>query len=294
MLRRLGPLAFLLAACLDPDGDTTSTSTSTGPGTSTGESSSSSSSDASEPSNSSTGDGSDSAAMTGSTAASTSTSSTSSTTSTTDPGTTARDTGDPPTCGDGQVNTPDEECDDGNDDSDDGCDSACARDRLVFATSEKFSPDWISGLDSADDLCKQLANKAGLDNPFSFTAWLSDSTTDAIDRIYPGKGRYLRPDGIPVAHGAQQFTAGLLLAPIQSDEYGEPLAAQAVWTGTRPDGTRVPSADHCGDWTSNNLFEKGHIGDISATNGRWTFISDPEVNPTPCSLDLHLYCIEGK
>ena len=290
MSRRFSPLAFLLAACLDPDGDTTSTS-STSSSSSTGVSgqSSSSSSDGSQGS-STTGDGSDSAAMTASSASSTSTAND----TTTDPDTTAGTTDPAPTCGDGQVNTPDEECDDGNTDPEDGCDNTCARDRIVFATSEKFSPDILGGLKPADDICKQLANKADLPNPFSFTAWLSDSKTDAIARIYPGKGRYLRPDGVVVGLGVQQFTSGALLAPIQVDEYGVPLPAQGVWTGTRPDGTRVPNANHCSDWTTSSLLERGHIGDISSVTGRWTLIADPEVNPTGCPGDRHLYCIEGK
>lgn len=168
------------------------------------------------------------------------------------------------------------------------------RDRYVFATSELFSPNWIGGIKPADDICKQLANKADLPNPFTFTAWLSDSQSNAIDRLYPGQGRYLRPDGVVVALGAQQFTSGTLLAPIQTDEYGEPLVPEGVWTGTGPDGIVVPGADNCSDWTSDSLLENGHLGDNSVMNDRWTFIADPDVNPTSRALSFHLYCIEGK
>lgn len=160
--------------------------------------------------------------------------------------------------------------------------------------SELFSPNWIGGIKPADDICKQLANKADLPNPFTFTAWLSDSQSNAIDRLYPGQGRYLRPDGVVVALGAQQFTSATLLAPIQTDEYGEPLDPGGVWTGTGPDGIVVPGADNCSDWTSDSLLENGHLGDNSVMNDRWTFIADPDVNPTSRALSFHLYCIEGK
>lgn len=291
MPRRLLAFSLVFVACLDPDGDTTTTSSSsssTGPASSEGSSSSSSDTGSG---GSSTGKGSGSATMTGTAATSSSTTGELTSGEQTTGGTT---TGDPPVCGDGLVNAADEECDDGNTDAEDGCDNFCHRDRIVFATSEKFSPDWIGGLKPADDICKQLANKAGLDNPFSFTAWLSDSTADAIARIHPGQGRYLRPDGILVAHGAAQFASGALQAPIQTDEYGEPLDPAAVWTGTRPDGTRVPLAGNCSDWTTNSLLEKGPIGDISAIGSDWTFIPDPDINPSPCPGDNHLYCIEGK
>lgn len=265
MPRRFVPLTLLLAGCLDSY-DPASTTTS----------------DA-DPTRSTT----DAAPTTGEAPTTTST-----TTTTGESPTTTTAT--PPVCGDGTLDLATEECDDGNLVPDDGCDDACHRDRYVFATSELFSPNWLGGIKPADDICKQLANKADLANPFTFTAWLSDSQSNAIDRLYPGQGRYLRPDGVVVALGAQQFTSGTLLAPIQTDEYGEPLVAEYAWTGTRVDGVVVPGADNCSDWTSKHLLQKGYIGDISSLNERWTFVPDPEINPTPCPLDLHLYCIEGK
>jgi cysteine-rich repeat protein len=202
-------------------------------------------------------------------------------------------TGAPPVCGDGAINAPDEECDDANLDPDDGCSAACARDRLVFATSLLFSPDHIGGLAGADSLCKQLAHKADLPRWASFTAWLSDSTADARDRVHHGRGRYLRPDATPVAASFDALLAGPLLAPIAIDEFGQP-AVGAAWTGTRPDGTAVPNASHCADWTSNDFFDKGHYGVVTALDTRWTFESTPDTNPIFCTTQSHLYCFEGK
>lgn len=201
-------------------------------------------------------------------------------------------TGAPPACGDGALDA-EEECDDGNLEPDDGCNATCARDRFVFATSEVFSPDLIGGLVSADSLCKQLAHKGDLPHWATFSAWLSDSKNDAIDRVHHGRGRYVRPDGVVVAESFDALLAGPLLAAIVVDEYGETVN-NGAWTGTRPDGTAVPGAWHCGDWTSDKYLEFGHYGAVQAVDGWWTFVPDPEVNPTSCITKYRLYCFEGK
>ena len=187
----------------------------------------------------------------------------------------------------------DEECDDGNVDEDDACNAACKRERIVFATSMLFKPDAIGGLALADGLCRQLAEKAGLENFAGFSAWLSDSKTDAIDRVFPGEGRYVRPDGVVVATSLEALLQGPLLAPIEIDEHGE-LATGSAWTGTRPDGTRVPGTTFCEDWTVTDLFdESGWYGILPATDVEWTLETDPELVPSRCIGQFHLYCFEG-
>ncbi len=202
-------------------------------------------------------------------------------------------TGPAPFCGDGAINAPGEECDDGNDDPNDGCDGACARARLVFATSETFDPKMLGGLAVADGICRQLAGKAGLPNKSTYSAWLSDSKADALDRVFHGRGRYLRVDGLLVADSFDALLAGPLLAPIASDEYGQP-APGGAWTGTLPDGTAVPGAWHCADWTSDDFSEFGHFGAVESVDTSWTFLMNPELNPGSCAESFHLYCFEGK
>ncbi len=285
MARTLALLLLLLPACgcLYPWDYDASTST----GESSGTSSSGSTGDAST----STGTSTPMTEGSASGAQSTSGDPASTTSSTSDA--TGSSSGAPPVCGDGAVNAPDEECDDGNLDPYDGCDAACARDRLVFATSLLFSPDHIGGLSGADSLCKQLAHKADLPRWASFSAWLSDSTHDARDRLHHGRGRYLRPDATPVATSFDALLAGPLLAPIAADEFGMP-ANNGAWTGTRPDGTAVPAASHCADWTLSDFFDKGHYGVVTALDSRWTFESTPDTNPIFCTTQFHLYCFEGK
>lgn len=249
----------------------------------------------------STGAGSTSAGASGSTSEGTAsgsgTSSTSTSTASTQPATTDSTTETPPDefplCGNGEIDGP-EECDDGDEDPSDTCDH-CRRERLAFVTSKRFDADAIISLDHADELCRQLAGAAELPNWKTYTAWISDSQTDARDRLYPGRGRYVRVDRVPIAATFDDLFSGALLAPINLDEYGAtPMDSLDVWTGTRPDGTAVPGAEHCNDWTDGGFATMGYTGMLSEMDEWWTLIPNPETNPIPCVLDAHLYCFEGK
>lgn len=240
-----------------------------------------------EPADSSTSTGSSG----GSGGASASGSASSSSSSTTGTATGSTSTGGPGYCGDGIVDPPTEECEDGNDSVNDGC-YACLKARKVFITSEAFKPHF-GGLEGADSLCRQLANKGGLARWQTFKAWLSDSKTDAVDRIYLGPGIYVRVDEEVVVDGGDQFLSGTLNVPIEIDEYGSKVVASA-WTGTRPDGTAVPGAAHCSDWHSDAHLEQGYYGIGILSDSRWTFDDEPKTNPTSCIFDNRLYCIEGE
>jgi cysteine-rich repeat protein len=277
----------LLPACLPPW---------TEPGSTTGESSGAdaSSGDSSGDADTSTSTGAD---ADGSQSASQSGSSTASTTDTTGPDTTASagtDTSGPlPFCGDGVVD-PGEECDDGNSDSLDECSLGCARQRIIFASSEEFQPDDLGGLYFADGICKQLAGAAGLPRSETFIAWLSDSKTSAGSRVFFIKGSFARPDGVLIAQNSEQLLSGELDAPINVTEENIMLEGGGAWTGTLPDGQAVPGAEHCGDWTSDSLFAYGHFGSVGAIDGRWTYEPDPELSPIPCVSHEHVYCVQGE
>ncbi len=187
----------------------------------------------------------------------------------------------PPPCG------PDAECQDGTP----GC-HQCVRDRVVFVTQAELAPDEIKGLYSADSLCKQYADDARLARPSAFVAWLSDTSHDARDRVTLVEGRYFRTDGVLVASGRQAWLTGDLVAPIDHDEYGDPIDA-GVWTGTAADGTALPGSTHCQDWTSSAYVEGGYYGSCGSIDGSWTYVPDDVVNPMTCATAFHLYCIEG-
>lgn len=206
--------------------------------------------------------------------------------------TTGTSTGSTSLCGDGALDDG-EECDDGDLEDEDACNSSCKRERVVFVLSEKFQPDDIGGLGFADGICRQLAEKAGLPGFATYTAWLSDSTTAARERVFHGEGRYVRPDGVTVAESFAALLAGPLLAPIEIDENGALVGGAGAWTGTRPDGTAVPGSTFCADWTSAAFDDfSGVLGLPGATDANWTY--DAVVNPTSCVVASHFYCFEGE
>ncbi len=131
----------------------------------------------------------------------------------------------------------------------------CGRlERLVFISSSnhtgglKTEGAGATGLEGADNICNLRAQEAGL--PGTYTAWLSDSSTDAKDRVTQSKVPYVRTDGVLVA---DDFTDLLdcgnpfcLQASIGRRETGEGIAI-AAWTGTNVAG--LFDGQSCGDWT---------------------------------------------
>lgn len=232
----------------------------------------------------------------GSTSASSSDDSTTgtSTTDPSDPGGDDSSTGPAePVCGDGVLadfgDVP-EECDDGNLVPDDGCDATCARDIRVFVTSKTFKAGDLGGLYTADAQCRELAEQAGLLAGSRFQAWLSDSTTDARDWLTPGRGRLVLVNGLVLAASWDALLAGELQRPIDVTENSETYHG-GVWTGTRPDGTRVPDSGHCLDWTANSPIETAYYGDSDQSSSEWT-LADEVFNPSDCLALLAIYCFE--
>ncbi len=194
------------------------------------------------------------------------------------------------TCGDGYVRTGVEECDDANDDVTDGCDLNCGRTRKVFVTSATYQGHQFMGLWGADQRCGSLAAQAGLPNFLGYKAWLSDSTTSPVERMYHGKGRYELVNGLLVAENWDALVAGELVNPISVTEKSETHDI-GVWTGTNPDGTAAEGANHCLDWTSNDNAATEFYGISTEITADWTLL-DVDFNPTTCSEQAALYCFE--
>lgn len=214
------------------------------------------------------------------------TSDTTTTETTAEPGTT---TGEPaPVCGNRIVEDL-EDCDDGNDDSDDGC-SDCGRDRTVFVSSKKYQGGILMGLFGADQLCRGHADMAGLPDPVKYMAWLSDSQTNVRDRMFHGRGRYVLVNGLVVAQSWSALLQGPLQNPINVNELSQTYDYGA-WTSTAPDGTTIPGANHCVDWTMNGLNSKAFVGSAIAVDSEWTF-SQKFDSPAGCGLTFALYCFE--
>ncbi len=185
-----------------------------------------------------------------------------------------------------------------------GCDTIMDTDeeKIVFATSTASAGDLIaaakdigvkgkikSGLAAADKICNKLADDAGL--PGSYTAWLSDSTADARDRITQSTVPYVRTDSVKVADDFTDLVncsnPECLQASLNVDENGnEFFGTGEIWTGTVETGVSPGDTENCADWSSSS-------SDLDATVGwRWT---DHRWTNTPywsCSEEARLYCFQ--
>ena len=188
-------------------------------------------------------------------------------------------------CGDGIVEG-DKSCDDGNATPDDGC-QECARDSIVFITSESYQGYALDGLYGADQRCRSLAAKANLQRPLTFRAWLSTPSMPAADRLLHSRGRYILTNGLVVAQNWDALTAGPLQNPIVVDENSQTKETY-VWTGSLRDGQPALGSDFCGEWLEDmDFLQFGGEGRSLETDEKWSFV-DQEFRGSENSL----YCVE--
>jgi cysteine-rich repeat protein len=210
-------------------------------------------------------------------------------------GATENSTGEPmAACGNGVLEVfglVPEECDDGNLDPDDGCSDTCALDRRVFVTSALYKGGEFKTLKQADARCANLADDQGWPEGLMYRAWLSDSTTNARDRFKRGRGRLMLANGLILAASWSALLVGQLENPIEVTEKSETYHG-GVWTGTRPDGTAVPGAEHCEDWATEMALKTGHYGNSDANTAEWT-LSEAWDQPSPCIAEYALYCFQS-
>ena len=198
--------------------------------------------------------------------------------------TTSGTTSHAPVCGDGVVEG-DETCDDMNDMPDDGCNNACARDSVVFITSERYRGD-INGLAGADQRCRMLAAIAGLSRFDTFRAWLSTAESAAVDRLLHSRGRYVLVNTLVVAEDWDGLVSGTLLHPINVDEMSQTQSIRS-WTGTLVTGQPAFGSNFCDGWTTFSGDFTGGTGLVPAVDATWSFFEE-----VSCDADLHLICIE--
>lgn len=190
-----------------------------------------------------------------------------------------------PVCGDGVVDG-DETCDDGNDVPDDGC-QECAKDSIVFISSEIYQGFALGGLKGADLRCQSLAAKAGLDRFLTFRAWLSTPSMSASDRLLHSRGRYVLVNGLVVAQNWDALTSGVLENAIAVDEHSQ-TQDWGVWTGTLPSGQPGLGSEFCEDWDDDSgLLRFGGTGLSTSIDGTWSFFDQG-----PCGSELRIYCVE--
>ena len=191
----------------------------------------------------------------------------------------------PPVCGDGIVEG-EETCDDGNPTPGDGC-QECARDSIVFITSEAYQGFALGGLYGADQRCQSLAAKAGLERFLTFKAWLSTPTMSAADHLLHSRGRYILVNGLVVAQNWDALTSGTLENPIMVDEKSMTQNTLA-WTGTLASGQPALGSEFCEDWEDDSgLPKSGGVGLTANTDAAWSFFEHGA-----CFSNLSLYCVE--
>ena len=168
---------------------------------------------------------------------------------------------------------------------------------LTFATSEKGSGELASwpragvatGLAAGDAICHSLAAEAHLPDPESFVAWLSDASTDAVDRL-TGDGPYRRLDGFVVANNKAGLTGGGTLNSIHVDERFTYLGDKGYTrTGTGADG--LGTGEHCLAWTSADPADQAAAGYATISRDpAWTNFGYGQ----ECALPARIYCFANR
>jgi hypothetical protein len=164
--------------------------------------------------------------------------------------------------------------------------------KRLFETSARFKGDLVAaaiagggsvatGLAAGDELCNQAAAAAGLGG--IWIAWLSDGTTDAIDRIQD-VGPWYRLDGAEVFASKAALTGNPLVELWVTEKCT--ISDLAVWTGTLSNGTKA--ANTCNDWRSSASDQHGLCGFANTTTqDKWSEGTTPL-----CDHAYNLYCFE--
>lgn len=203
-------------------------------------------------------------------------------------------------CGDKIVDISHESCDEGesggiDDNANIPCTGICTwKGRAVFVTRAMFTGD-LGGIPGADLKCRAAAENAGLDQPDSFRAWLSDSQSSPLDTFklkdlqdtpYYRLGNF---KGL-----AKDFSAlvseGLVFA-IEYDEHGQIIADNQpfVWTNTGTDGKPANLVTHCKDWTFAGQSSMGLVGLLDHSDDNWTKGLKTFLD---CNIPARLYCFQ--
>jgi hypothetical protein len=157
--------------------------------------------------------------------------------------------------------------------------------KVIFVTSTAYTATDIGSLANADSLCTSQALAAGRGG--TWRAWLSDATTNAIDRIVD-VGPWYSVDQANLVFANRAAMAVGPSSTVQLDQYGNfiydmPLL---VWTGTLNAGT--VSTTHCSSWTAGS-GSTGTVGNASwAVASQWSYY----VNYADCGAAYRMYCIE--
>jgi hypothetical protein len=169
---------------------------------------------------------------------------------------------------------------------------------IVFVTSETGNADLSSwpeaggeeGIAAGDAVCRNLATAAHLPAPESFVAWLSDSSTDARDRLTLDDVPYRRLDDFRVASSKADlltFATGNTNS-LHVDELGNYLTGQTL-AFTASDHAGVYMGYSCLDWSLSTGGSNVFAGNASRLRtNRWTAHAG-----VACVNTWRLYCFSN-
>lgn len=151
--------------------------------------------------------------------------------------------------------------------------------KRIFVTATAYDGN-LGGLTGADQKCNLAAQSALLGGVWK--AWLSDSTTNAIDRIEDVGPWKLVFYGVAFNNKANMATIPHIGIDT-TEEYYTLHYSEQIWTGTKTGGHS--SGSNCGDWLMNSSSVFGSCGSASASS--WT-----EQANSVCVIPKRFYCIE--
>lgn len=129
----------------------------------------------------------------------------------------------------------------------------------------------------------------GIERGGPWVAWLSTSTTNAVDRLASYSGPFAHAvTGLTIAENLEDLTDGKLCNGIQRDEFGASWVHFA-WTGSLSDGTL--GAGTCGDWTSGSRNASATYGfnpasdQTSTDNGLTATFQNHSIGNPPISYE---------
>lgn len=141
----------------------------------------------------------------------------------------------------------------------------------------------LGGLTGADAICQAAATGATTPLTGTWKAWLSDSTTNAIDRM-ADVGPWFLVNNTTQVFASKAALTGNPAVAINMDQSGNTQStAQPVWTNTLANGTK--NTLNCSNWTS--AAGNGNTGNHGSASATWT-----EDGGQPCASAAHLYCFE--
>lgn len=170
--------------------------------------------------------------------------------------------------------------------------------KLVFLSSisvngnfgSSFYADGASGIQAGDNICKNLADRAGIPNANNFKALVSAPGNDVRSRIQ-SDGPWAMKNGVLVAQNKADLFDGSLFTSIRIDENGiEKTSFLDPWTGSTPAG--LADEFTCQGWDVNidNIGSvRGLVGANMHADAEWTEYLSFGVS---CSRSQPLYCIE--